>query len=45
MPKTLLKVLVDASAVDLHVAFSILRMCGSYCRLVHLARVTPPSPI
>eukprot|EP00731_Ephydatia_muelleri_P022126 Em0014g717a len=42
-PKTLLKALVDVSAVDLHVAFSILRMCGSYCKLVHLARATPPS--
>ena len=42
-PTTLLKAFVDVSAVDLHVAFSILRMCGSYCKLVHLARVTPPS--
>eukprot|EP00731_Ephydatia_muelleri_P016164 Em0009g588a len=42
-PKTLRKALVDVSAVDLHVAFSILRMCGSYCKLVHLARATPPS--
>eukprot|EP00731_Ephydatia_muelleri_P023351 Em0015g934a len=42
-PKTLLKALVDVSAVDLYVAFSILRMCGSYCKLVHLARATPPS--
>ncbi|KAL5483977.1 hypothetical protein EMCRGX_G020399 [Ephydatia muelleri] len=42
-PKTLLKALVDVSAVDLHVAFSILRMCGSYCKLLHLARATPPS--
>ena len=32
-PKTLLKALVDISAVDLHVAFlTILRMCGSYCK-------------
>ena len=43
IPKTLLKAIVDVSAVDLHVAFSILRMCGSYCKLVHLARATPPS--
>ena len=42
-PKTLLKALVDVSAVDLHVAFSILCMCGSYCKLVHLARAIPPS--
>ena len=43
MPKILLKSLVDVSTVDLHVAFSLLRMCGSYCKLVHLARATPPS--
>ena len=24
-------------------AFSLLRMCGSYCKLVHLTRATPPS--
>ena len=24
-------------------AFSLLRMCGGYCKLVHLARATPPS--
>ena len=41
--KALLKALVDVSAVDLHVAFSLLRMCGSYCKLVHLTRATPPS--
>ena len=29
--------------VDLHVAFSLLHMCGSYCKLVHLTRATPPS--
>ena len=43
MPKILLKALVDVSTVDLHVAFSLLRMCGGYCKLVHLARATPPS--
>ena len=43
MPKILLKALVDVSTVDLHVAFSLLRMCGSYCKLLHLARATPPS--
>ena len=42
-PKILLKALVDVSKVDLHVAFSLLRMCGSYCKLVHLARATPPN--
>ena len=28
---------------DLHDAASLLRICGSYCKLVHLARTTPPS--
>ena len=32
MPKILLKALVDVSTVDLHMAFSLLRMCGSYCK-------------
>eukprot|EP00731_Ephydatia_muelleri_P021465 Em0014g56a len=31
----------DVAAVDLHVAISLLRMCGGYCKLVHLARTTP----
>ena len=31
------------AAVDLHVAVSLFRICGSYCKLVHLARTTPPS--
>ena len=34
---------MDGSVVDLHVAFSLLHMCGSYCKLVHLTRATPPS--
>ena len=33
--KTLLEALVDVSAIDLHVAFSLLRMCGGFCKLVH----------
>ncbi|KAL5474501.1 hypothetical protein EMCRGX_G026456 [Ephydatia muelleri] len=28
---------------DLHVAVSFLRICGSYCKLAHLVRITPPS--
>ena len=45
MSKILLKALVYVSTVDLHVAFSLLRMCGNYCKLVHvhLARATPSS--
>ena len=41
--KTLLEALVDVSAIELHVAFTLLRMCGGFCKLVHLARTTPPS--
>ena len=35
--------LVEVAEADLHVAVSLLRICGSYCKLVHLARTTPPS--
>ena len=31
------------AAVDLQVAVTLLHMCGSFCRMVHIARVTPPS--
>ena len=41
--KGLLSALVDVAAADLHVATSLLRICGSFCKLVHLARTTPPS--
>ena len=34
---------MDVAAVDLQVAVSLLRMCGSFFRMVHIARVTPPS--
>ena len=33
--RKLLSSLVDVAAVDPHVALSLLRLCGSYCRLVH----------
>ncbi|KAL5503348.1 hypothetical protein EMCRGX_G010279 [Ephydatia muelleri] len=42
-PRKLLSGLVDVAAVDLQVAVTLLRMCGSFCRMVHIARVTPPS--
>ena len=35
--------LVDMAAVDLQIACTILHMCGGFCRMVHIARVTPPS--
>ena len=38
-----IKVIVDVSALDLHVAFSLLRMCRSHCKLIRVARVTPLS--
>ena len=41
--RRLLSGLVDVAAVDLQVAVTLLRMCGSFCRMVHIARVTPPS--
>ena len=40
--KVLLSAITDVSVVDLHVSLSLLRMCGSYSKLVHLARTTPP---
>ena len=39
--KVLLRAISDVAAVDLHVAISLLRKCGGYCKLVHLARTTP----
>ena len=41
--KVLLSTLVEVVAADLHVAISLLQICGSFCKLVHLARTTPPS--
>ena len=34
---------VDVGASDPQVALTLLRLCGSYCKLIHLARATPPS--
>eukprot|EP00731_Ephydatia_muelleri_P012239 Em0006g1133a len=39
--KVLLRAISDVVTVDLHVAISLLHMCGGYCKLVHLARTTP----
>eukprot|EP00731_Ephydatia_muelleri_P022055 Em0014g646a len=41
--KVLFTALVEVTEADLHVAVSLLRICGSYCKLAHLARTTPPS--
>ena len=42
LAKALLKALVDVSAVVFHVAKSLLRMCGGYCKVVQLACPPPP---
>ena len=39
----LLSKIKDIAAIDPQVAFNILRMCGAFCKLVHLARSTPSS--
>ena len=39
----LLKRLEDVGQVDPRVALVFLRLCGGYCKLVHLARAIPPS--
>ena len=36
---------VEVACFDPQVALIFLRMCGGYCKLVHLARATPPSTI
>ena len=41
--KALLLKLEEVSAVDPHVAFSLLCQCAGFCKLAHLARSTPPS--
>ena len=38
----LLKELEAVGSIDPQVALLLLRQCGSFCRLVHLARNTPP---
>ena len=41
----LLEQLEDVGAVDPQVALLLLRQCGDFCKLVHLARSTPPALI
>ena len=41
--KVLLKAVTEVADIDLHVAFSLLRLCASFCKHVHLSRTTPPS--
>eukprot|EP00731_Ephydatia_muelleri_P007115 Em0003g1363a len=40
--KQLLSSLEEVGAVDPRVAFTLLRICGGFCKLVHLAHTTPP---
>ena len=35
--------LKEDAVLDPQVAITLLRICGSYCRLIHLARTTPPN--
>ena len=39
----LLHMLEDVGSVDPQVALLLLHQCGSFCKMVHLARSTPPS--
>eukprot|EP00731_Ephydatia_muelleri_P001362 Em0001g1362a len=39
----LLSRLVEVGTSDPQVALILLHLCGSYCKLIHLARATPPS--
>ena len=38
----MLERLEEVGAVDPQVALTLLRMCGGFCRVAHLARATPP---
>ena len=39
----LLQQLAQVGSSDPHVAMLLLRQCGGFCRLIHLARTIPPS--
>ena len=40
--KQLLSSLEEVGAVEPHVAFTLLSICGGFCKFIHLARTTPP---
>ena len=40
--KQLLSSLEEVGAVDPQVAFTLLHICGGFCKLIHLARTAPP---
>ena len=41
--RTLLDKLEEVGAINPHVALTLIRLCGGFCRLNHLVRATPPS--
>ena len=41
--KVLFTALVEVAEADLNIAVSLLCICASYCKLVHVARTIPPS--
>ena len=42
--KLLLDKLEEVAAIDPHVALILIRLCGGFCCLNHIARATPPPP-
>ena len=32
----------EVASIDLQVALILLRLCGGFCKMVHVARTTPP---
>ena len=42
--KLLLDKLEEVGAIDPHVELILIRLCGGFCRLNHIARATPPPP-
>ena len=41
--RMLLDKLEEVGTIDPQVALTLIRLCGGFCRLNHLARATPPS--
>ena len=41
--RALLSSLEEIGSIDPHVAFTLLQLCAGFCKLSHLARITPPS--
>ena len=43
MPLSFLALLKEVGSVDYQVALLLLRQCGGFCWIFHIARCTPPS--